>query len=167
MDQDDFDEYNPQGGRGGKGGGNAKSSKRGGDIRINYRAPRISFAAKLESIIMQVASANYAIAFRQPVPRNTPGYYERVTNPICLDDVREKIASYQYDSTQPLLDDLEQMVNNSILYNGANHPITKNAKKVKELAKSLLEHDRTTLGAEHDMIGILQEIIRKNKMLRK
>jgi hypothetical protein len=168
-DRDDHDEFLPDGsGRGGAAGNKVnKSSKRGGEVHINHRTPRISFAAKLESILMELWASGTSLMFRYPVDRNTVGYYERVTNPICLSDIHEKIASYSYERASSMIEDLDLMVNNSALYNGPTHQITKNAKKLKELAKKLVDHERMTLGPEKDTIGILEEAIRKSKLIRK
>ena len=140
------------------------STKRSREIAINYRAPRISFAAKLEKVLLEAWHMKMAAEFRFPVPAHVPGYYERVKKPICLSDMREKIVQYKYEKAEEFLADLEQMVENSTIFNGPHNLITKNAVRVKEYIKKQLEHERVTLGPEKDTIGLIEEAIMKNKM---
>ena len=39
---------------------------------------------------MSVYNVNYAIPFREPVPENTSNYYNMITSPICLNDIRDR-----------------------------------------------------------------------------
>mmetsp|Transcript_45235 Transcript_45235/g.79006 ORF Transcript_45235/g.79006 Transcript_45235/m.79006 type:complete len:1418 (-) Transcript_45235:87-4340(-) len=147
----------------------AKSSKRSIGTVINNRVPRISFAVRLEEEVMKIWNNKHSIPFRVPVNAfDAPGYYQRVTDPICLTDIREKIVSYQYETAAALLEDFARMVRNSEIYNGTAHYVTTAANKLLNMLQINLRHDREHLGAEHDSIGIMEEAIRRKKVyLRK
>ena len=147
----------------------AKSSKRSVGTVINNRVPRISFAVRLEEEVMKIWNNKHSIPFRVPVNAfDAPGYYQRVTDPICLTDIREKVVSYQYETAAALLEDFAKMVRNAEIYNGTAHYITTAANKLLNMLQINLRHDREHLGAEHDSIGIMEEAIRRKKVyLRK
>jgi hypothetical protein len=73
-----------------------KSNKRTLLSLVNSRIPRVSFAVRLEKEVMELWRTKLANVFWYPVNfMNAPGYYSRIQHPICLSDIREKIASYQ------------------------------------------------------------------------
>ena len=59
------------------------------------------------------------------------------------------------------MNDIELVVNNSRIFNGLLHPITKKAEEIKANLKRLLEHDRNTLGIERCPLRNFEECIRK------
>jgi hypothetical protein len=146
-----------------------KSSKRSVGAVINTRVPKISFAVRLEEEVMKIWNNKNSVPFRVAVNAfDAPGYYQRVTDPISLTDIREKIVSYQYETAAALLEDFAKMVRNSELYNGPSHFVTAAANKLLNMLQINLRHDREHLGAEHDSIGIMEEAIRRKKVyLRK
>ena len=147
----------------------SKSSKRTHEIIINNRVPRVSLAAKLEEEFIKLWNSKYSIVFRNPVNSiEAPGYYLRITEPICLLEIREKIVSYEYENSNEFVADIEKMVKNSEIYNGITHPVTVAGKKLVNMLHINIHHDREYLGIEHDNINYIEEAIkRKKNYLRK
>ena len=146
-----------------------KSSKRTLLSLVNSRIPRVSFAVRLEKEVMELWRTKLANVFWYPVNfMDAPGYYSRIQHPICLSDIREKIASYQYETAAALIDDVTLMASNSESYNGPNSSITLLAFKLVEKLKTSLRHELDHLGPELDSILFTEEAIRRKKVyLRK
>jgi len=162
--------YNAYPGAGGGGGKSShKSSKRSAEIVINTRVPRASLAARLEEELMKLWNSKFSIDFRYPVnPVSVPGYYQRISEPISLSDIRDKIVSYHYETAAAMQEDVDKMAQNAETFNGAGHRITTAAKKLASMLQINLRHDREHLGAEHDQISFMEEAIRRKKVyLRK
>ncbi|KAL8720471.1 MAG: hypothetical protein Q9225_002659 [Loekoesia sp. 1 TL-2023] len=61
-----------------------------------------------------------------PVALNIPGYPDVVKNPMDLKTMEEKLKSDQYPSVETFKSDFDQIIQNSIVFNGIEHPVTKN-----------------------------------------
>lgn len=57
---------------------------------------------------------------------NIPNYPNIVKNPMDLRTMEEKLKNDQYVSVQAVRADLNQIVENTTLFNGADHPVTRN-----------------------------------------
>ena len=102
--------------------------------------------------------------FWSPVsPMDAPGYYEKISQPISLSEIRNKIADYKYEKADELIADLTIMANNAELYNGANSPITTCGYRILEKMQDILTHERKHLGADKDPIAIMEDAIQKKK----
>ncbi len=61
--------------------------------QISCRLPQVRFAALLEKVLIAEGWKHpQAEIFRLPVDRSVVGYYEKISNPICLMDIRQKIG---------------------------------------------------------------------------
>ncbi|KAI4186391.1 MAG: hypothetical protein LQ346_005691, partial [Caloplaca aetnensis] len=81
-------------------------------------------------VIQNTRRSNDAKPFAYPVDTarlNIPTYFDFVKNPMDLKTMEEKLKSDQYASVQAFKSDFDQIVQNSILFNGPEHAITKNA----------------------------------------
>jgi len=139
-----------------------KSSKR---TLLSLVNSRISFAVRLEKEVMELWRTKMTNVFWYPVNfMDAPGYYSRIQHPICLSNIREKIASYQYETAAALIDDVTLMASNSESYNGPNSSITLLAFKLVEKLKTSLRHESPEL----DLILFTEEAFRRKKVyLRK
>ena len=127
------------------------------------RLPRVAFAARLEKELMELWRMKHAIHFIKPVnPMEVYGYYEKIEQPICLSEIRDKIAQYKYDTANAMLEDVRLMARNSETFNGpANRSnITAAAVKMCDKLATALSHDRTHFGEKGDTIAIMEESIR-------
>ena len=92
------------------------------------RLPHIEFAARLEKILLEVWACKQASDFRYPVNLTLfPHYPKIVSKPIALSDIRTKISEFKYLTARAFVQDIEQMVHNSTLFNGAESLVTKSA----------------------------------------
>jgi hypothetical protein len=136
------------------------SSRRTKDQPRDYRMPHIAFAVKLESVLMDTWNRKTAPAFRYPVDGNLVlGYYDKIKSPMCLSDMREKVARCQYITRRAFFEDLQLMAANAATFNGPDSQLAKDAESLLKFGESALEHDRKLLGAHKDAFGILEEAI--------
>lgn len=66
-------------------------------------------------------------AFREPVnpeALNIPTYRDFVKNPMDLSTMEAKLKRGQYPKLRDFMEDLDLMVNNSVIFNGTVHPVT-------------------------------------------
>ncbi|KAL8920094.1 MAG: hypothetical protein Q9208_006447 [Pyrenodesmia sp. 3 TL-2023] len=81
-------------------------------------------------VIQNIKRSNDAKPFAQPVDivgLNIPTYPDFVKNPMDLKTMEEKLKSDQYASLQAFKSDFQQIVQNSIAFNGPEHAVTKSA----------------------------------------
>ena len=143
-----------------------KSTARGVGMMKNYRLPHVSLAARFEKEVMYIWRDKRAYVFRYPVPTTIEKYYDFIKNPICLNDIREKISSYQYNTADEVLADLDLMVNNCVIFNGANSVLAKNVIALVKIFRDNLFHEKTHLGKDKDVIKILEDACKKKAYMR-
>jgi len=134
-----------------------------------YRLPHVIFAALLEKELMSLygnKASKELHALWMPVPRDTIGYAEKIKQPICLQDIRENIASFKYHSLAGFLADFDLLVINSQIFNGINDPLTKKAMDIRRKVERGLLIDRNTLGIAKCQVKNLEEQI-KTKVAHK
>lgn len=135
-------------------------SRRTKGVEKDWRLPHVAFAVKLESILMDLWKRKIAYDFTYPVNAElVKGYYDKVKNPICLLDIRDKISKFHYISVRSFMDDLELMVENAVHFNGKDSQIAKNAFALYRDAEHAIGHERRLLGAHKDTLAILEEAI--------
>ena len=99
------------------------------------RLPHVLLAANQEMILCSIWNKKISAPFRAPVDLKLyPDYAKVVEQPICLQDIRDKIAAFSYHTMEGFVNDLKLMVSNSVLYSGDKAPITMTAKKLYEEA---------------------------------
>ena len=59
-------------------------------------------------------------------------YLDKVKNPMDLQTIRENIQKKKYHSREDFLGDMQQIVTNSIIYNGETDLLTMNAQKLMD-----------------------------------
>jgi hypothetical protein len=59
-------------------------------------------------------------------------YYNIVKNPIDLSQMKNKTKRSEYTRVQQLVDDIDLMVNNSLIYNGEQHEVTAQAIRIRD-----------------------------------
>jgi len=103
---------------------------------INRRRtdPLITFASYLEKVVGDLRVMDEALQFLQPVnPKKVPDYLDKIQRPMDLQTIRENIQAKHYNSRQDFLADVNQIVENSTIYNGENALFTLNARKLFEV----------------------------------
>lgn len=111
--------------------------------RRNMRLPLPRLEVELERILLEVWRRKAAAPFIQPVDlAQFPDYRYKVSHPISLTDIREKLAKGKYLSSRSFLADLKLMADNASLYNGSDAKIAQDAHQLFRTAKELIEADK-------------------------
>lgn len=129
------------------------------------RVARVAFAARLEAELMELWKSKNASFFYFPV--SIPGYGDKVQQPICLSDIREKIASYKYETAAAMVEDVALMARNSEMFNGKESLVTVTAFNLLEKLKASLDHERQYLGEDKDVIRMLENEVKKRMALKR
>ena len=113
---------------------------------IRDRRPHVIMADRLESIRSAIESRPSSGPFHKPVNRRTwPQYYEKISNPIDLSTIRDKIQKYEYRTADAFLKDFELMKSNAIKFNGAGALISEEASAIYQVVKDKVEESRAEL----------------------
>lgn len=105
--------------------------KRARTVQRRRIDPVVSFAILLETILNELREMTEATLFLTPVnPRTYPQYYEAIKNPIDLQTIRQRVQGHTYVNRESFLNDMRQIVENSRLFNGEHHPITRDAQTI-------------------------------------
>lgn len=74
----------------------------------------------------------------QVTKKDAANYRDLIKKPICLKDIKNKTKRNEYKLSSEVLEDLQLMKNNSLIFNGAMHPVTLKAQELEELANTLV-----------------------------
>lgn len=86
---------------------------------------------------------NIASAFSapvDPVALNIPTYFDLIKTPMDLKTMEEKLKSESYPSVDAYVADYNQIVENTVTFNGPDHPITQNAFALKPAFEKLISN---------------------------
>ncbi|EDW81773.2 uncharacterized protein Dwil_GK12244 [Drosophila willistoni] len=101
--------------------------------------PVVVLSSILELILNELRSMPDVSPFLFPVnAKRVPDYYRVVTQPMDLQTMREYIRQRRYTSREMFLEDLKQIVDNSMLYNGAQSTYTVAAQRMFSSCYELL-----------------------------
>ncbi|GFO30868.1 transcription initiation factor tfiid subunit [Plakobranchus ocellatus] len=90
--------------------------------------PLVTLSSILETILNELRNMPDIQLFLFPVnQKEVPDYYRIIKRPMDMQTMRENVRQKKYRSREDFLADLNQIVENSKLYNGAQHLLTKNA----------------------------------------
>ncbi|XP_016954099.1 transcription initiation factor TFIID subunit 1 isoform X2 [Drosophila biarmipes] len=120
-----------------------KKRRVGGDLHCDYLQrhnktanrrrtdPVVVLSSILEIIHNELRSMPDVTPFLFPVnAKKVPDYYRVVTKPMDLQTMREYIRQRRYTSREMFLEDLKQIVDNSIIYNGQQSAYTLAAQRM-------------------------------------
>ncbi|XP_016997518.2 transcription initiation factor TFIID subunit 1 isoform X3 [Drosophila takahashii] len=120
-----------------------KKRRVGGDLHCDYLQrhnktanrrrtdPVVVLSSILEIIHNELRSMPDVSPFLFPVSaKKVPDYYRVVTKPMDLQTMREYIRQRRYTSREMFLEDLKQIVDNSLIYNGAQSAYTVAAQRM-------------------------------------
>ncbi|ETS06884.1 Bromodomain-containing protein [Trichoderma reesei RUT C-30] len=79
---------------------------------------------------------------RLPDKAIVPDYYQIISNPIALDNIKKKAKRKKYQSVDQALSDLELMFENAKLYNEDGSPVYEAAVKLQQQARVLAEQEK-------------------------
>ncbi|XP_037728762.1 transcription initiation factor TFIID subunit 1 isoform X4 [Drosophila subpulchrella] len=128
-----------------------KKRRVGGDLHCDYLQrhnktanrrrtdPVVVLSSILEIIHNELRSMPDVTPFLFPVnAKKVPDYYRVVTKPMDLQTMREYIRQRRYTSREMFLEDLKQIVDNSIIYNGQQSAYTLAAQRMFSSCYELL-----------------------------
>ncbi|KPU79562.1 uncharacterized protein Dana_GF17182, isoform D [Drosophila ananassae] len=93
--------------------------------------PVVVLSSILELILNELRSMPDVSPFLFPVSaKRVPDYYRVVTKPMDLQTMREYIRQRRYTSREMFLEDLKQIVDNSLIYNGSQSAYTVAAQRM-------------------------------------
>ncbi|XP_037506930.1 transcription initiation factor TFIID subunit 1 isoform X4 [Rhipicephalus sanguineus] len=96
--------------------------------------PVVTLSILLETILNEMRDLPDTQPFWHPVSAKVvPDYHKIVTVPMDLQRIREKVHEKRYQSREEFLVDVNQIVENSTLYNGPKSPLTQAAQSMLEL----------------------------------
>jgi hypothetical protein len=97
--------------------------------------PEKMFNELIEDIVDSCIKYDLTKLFHQPVKKKDyPDYYTIIKNPIDLTQMKNKTKRCEYLKVQELINDLDLLVNNSMIYNGDQHEVTLQAVMIRENA---------------------------------
>lgn len=94
-------------------------------------------------------------------PEMVPDYHIRIMNPICLQQVQERISNFRYRSKQRFLEDINLLVSNCKAYNGDMSPLTANANKLALQINALVQLEIAKLNRLEMAIINQEELVEK------
>lgn len=107
----------------------------------------------LEEILNDLRDLPDMQPFLFPVnAKKVPDYYKIVQSPMDLTTMREKLRQRKYNTREEFLADINQIVDNSSLYNGSSNTITMAAKR-------LLQKCVDRLAEREDKLMLLEKAI--------
>lgn len=96
--------------------------------------PVVTLSIVLEAILNEMRDLPETQPFWHPVSaKAVPDYHKIIAVPMDLQRIREKLHEKRYQSREEFLTDVNQIVENSKLYNGAKSPLTQAAQSMLEL----------------------------------
>lgn len=96
--------------------------------------PVVTLAIILESILNEMRDLPDTQPFWTAVnPKVVPDYHNIVSRPMDLQRMREKVHEHKYQNREEFLRDVNQIVENSTLYNGGKSIYTQTAQKMFQL----------------------------------
>ncbi|CAJ0959311.1 unnamed protein product, partial [Mesorhabditis belari] len=143
--------------------------------------PKISMATILMEIVSELRNMPGIEPLLKPVnAKMYSDYYKIIERPMDVQKIKEKIQDNKYELRMDFLCDVKKILDNTLTYNGAAHPITQIAQKMFELAaKRVVEKESRLVQLEkqinpllddNDRVGfsfILTEIVQKLKNIPK
>ncbi|XP_014670703.1 PREDICTED: transcription initiation factor TFIID subunit 1-like, partial [Priapulus caudatus] len=96
--------------------------------------PMVTMCSMFEGILSEIRELPDTAPFLYAVNgKAVPDYYIIIETPMDVQAIRENVRKKKYQSREDFLGDINQIVTNSILYNGANHMLTKVAQSMMDL----------------------------------
>lgn len=93
--------------------------------------PIVVLCSMLEEILNDLRDLPDMQPFMFPVnAKKVPDYYKIIQSPMDLTTMRDKLRDRKYNTREEFLADINQIVDNSSLYNGASNSITMAAKRL-------------------------------------
>lgn len=98
--------------------------------------PVVTLSTFLENICLEMRGMDGTDPFWIPVnSRAVPDYLTIIKKPMDIQTIRKKVRDKEYQNRQQFLEDVKQMHENSVLYNGKTSVLTATAQRMVELCE--------------------------------
>lgn len=105
--------------------------------------PHVRFSQKLEEIRLNVERFPSSGPFSRPVDRRRfPQYYEKISDPIDLQTIRDKNQKFQYKTADSFLREFHLMKSNAEKFNGVSSPLAIEASRIYDQVKHSIDASR-------------------------
>ncbi|CAK1547222.1 unnamed protein product [Leptosia nina] len=121
--------------------------------------PLVTLSSLLEDVLNTMRHLPDVQPFLFPVnPKLVADYYRVVTRPMDLQTIRENLRQKHYQSREEFLADVNQIVENSNLYNGANSSLTVAAQRMMQRCfEKLAEKEEQFMKLEKQINPLLDD----------
>lgn len=92
--------------------------------------------------LRNIKKSKSAAAFAKPVDAialHIPQYYDIIKNPVDLSTMEQRLKSGHYKSVNGYIADFDQMVRNSVTFNGPDHLVTQSARNIRQMLNAQLK----------------------------
>ncbi|KAL1517978.1 hypothetical protein ABEB36_001670 [Hypothenemus hampei] len=120
---------------------------------------QVAFTYLLENIMnTKLKAMSESWPFHKPVnKKNVKDYYTIVKRPMDLETISKRINSHRYHNRHDFLVDVEQILENCILYNGKDSPYTEKAEMLVRTCKAALDEFDEHLTTLENKLALEQE----------
>ncbi|XP_076446577.1 LOW QUALITY PROTEIN: transcription initiation factor TFIID subunit 1-like [Babylonia areolata] len=121
--------------------------------------PVVTMSSMFEQILNEMRQMSGSQPFLFPVnQKEVPDYYKIIKRPMDLQTMRENVRNKKYHSRENFLNDVNQIVENSKLYNGGPHILTLTAQSMLELClKRFAEREQKFMRLEKAINPLLDD----------
>ncbi|XP_037960124.1 transcription initiation factor TFIID subunit 1-like isoform X2 [Teleopsis dalmanni] len=130
-------------------------------LKINLRRtdPKIALNYLLEEILNELRSLPNVTPFLYPVnAKDLPTYYEKIKDPMDIHTLCQLVKDVKFNDREEFLKYINKILNNSILYNGADSDYTKAAEEMMFKCFELLsKHEEKLMSLEKAINPLLDE----------
>ncbi|XP_016841601.1 transcription initiation factor TFIID subunit 1 [Nasonia vitripennis] len=136
-----------------------KQYQRPAGVNRRRTDPVVVLSTILESILNDMKALEDGQLFWFPVnAKSVPDYYRIVNRPMELQTIRENLRQKKYQSREDFLADVNQIKENSLLYNGLKHPITEAAQRMLDFCvKQIAEKEDKIMRLEKAINPLLDD----------
>jgi hypothetical protein len=92
-----------------------------------------------QTVLSTLQADPRSIAFRTPVPRDVPNYYNRIRQPTDLQTIQELVTSYRLKTIPEFVAELRRMTSNAEQYWGFDHEIAATGRYLFQSALAVLQ----------------------------
>ncbi|XP_030762639.1 transcription initiation factor TFIID subunit 1 [Sitophilus oryzae] len=120
---------------------------------------QVAFTYLLENILnTRLKSLSESWPFHKPVnKKNVKDYYTIIKRPMDLETISKKIITHRYHNRHDFLVDVQQILENCILYNGKDSPYTEKAEMLVHTCKAALDEYDEHLTQLENKLALAEE----------
>eukprot|EP00731_Ephydatia_muelleri_P031270 Em0022g784a len=102
--------------------------------------PQVALSYLFGKVVEEIKATPDSWPFHTPVSaKKLPDYYKIIKRPMDLDTMHKNVKKHKYQCREELIADINQIVENSITYNGPSSPYTKTAELMRMVGLQALE----------------------------